>query len=611
MAENKTLKICDCMTIQKAFEKSASYAVSEQAVFAMMTPILTPMRSQSAALVNQMDDSDAVLPFSSNFMNATDATEDDEPYFTKLKGNWFPEGEEVNAFFDSSCIPCGFRLDSVGQLISANFEAFGKSILEHWKTWLLAYLRQLQQLLNFFDMGSQYIDYCALIEFFTNFMCVPDLQRMLSALMALMSKVSFEFGGLLDLILGLIAPLLQPFLSGMVDILTKYIMMIIKPIECIINSIQQMIRKLDYNVLFQNIDSLDKHIGIGRRRGDQVGVGGESTSEAFQELQKIPIVGVHIPDVDARGAYELHKGPGRAFEADFNMMGPAADWIKAENARNQAAVETAAEELSALRRAGPDGSSSRELDRHSKQVDEKKKALADAKDERDLSELGEINKSITGTVTALKSSLFELIGMLKDATTAVEEFFNKLFDELKKIMGEFIGGSGGMASMLMQKMAIVQMISLLASLIKFMQKGLKCKDNEDESVKIDRVKIDSVLSLQGMKAWTDEEGNVHIEEDLEVMTKAIEEAVKAIGTTPSMTGAPGAQKPDRGLAADEPMQKLKSLIEFTGDPVLDTEIARTTEALITPVKVAFKCPLQTTVQQADQVNKWIASLDKE
>lgn len=595
MAEKDNIfDICNCMTIQKAFERSASYAVSEQSIFAMMTPILTPMRIQSAALGNQMDNSDATFPISNNFMNADRATEDDEPFFTKLKGNWFPEGEEVTAFFDSKCIPCGFRLESPAQAIGEHFKAFGRSILEHWKAWLMAYLRQLQQLQDFFGPSgpSKYIDICALINFLKDFMCVPDLQRMLSALMALMSKVSFEFGGLLDLILGLIAPLVQPFLSGMVDIVSKYIMMIIKPLECIINAIQNMIRKLDYNVLFQNIDKLDKHIGVGRREGKVVGFGGKSTTEAFQELGKIPVVGTYMPEPDARGAYELHEGPGRAVDADFNLLGPGGNWIKAENARNQAAVEKAAEELAALRRAGPDGSSPKELERHSEQVDNKKQALQDAKDERDLSELGEINKSLSGVMFALKSALFELIGMLKDAMRAVEEFFNKLFDELKKIMGEFIGGSGGMAAMLMQKMAIVQMVALLSSLIKFMMKGMKCDDEEEDAIRVERF----FDQYQGMKMWTDEEGNIHIEEDPEVMAKAIEETVKAVGISPSV---------------DEPMQKLKSLIEFTGDPVLDTEIARTTEALVTPIKVSFKCPLQTTVQQASNVNKWMSELDAE
>jgi len=50
------------------------------------------------------------------------------------------------------------------------------------------------------------------------------------------------------------------------------------------------------------------------------------------------------------------------------------------------------------------------------------------------------------------------------------------------------------------------------------------------------------------------------------------------------------------------------LVKYTGNPVLDSSISKTVNALTTPVNVTFRCSLQTSVANAEQVNKWISEL---
>ena len=173
----------------------------------------------------------------------------------------------------------------------------------------------------------------------------------------------------------------------------------------------------------------------------------------------------------------------------------------------------------------------------------------------------------------------------------VEGFFNDVFSELQKIMNSYLGGSSSFIEILSEKFLLVQMIQWISAIIKLFTSDLHC-DDEEEDIKVERL----VPAQQGISVWTDDQGKIHIEEDPSLIENAVNESVKALGVA-----APGEDA--------TPRQKLKSLIEFTGDPILDASIARATEALTTPVNVVFKCPLQTTVRQAEQVNKWVRELN--
>ena len=290
-------QVSDCMSIAKKFNRGASFATTDESVFAMMTPMLNIMRTQSSSLVTQIETQETIssplttedkilqnqgvaptasTPNTTNLENIDKSDDQDQGIAQRIAGNFFPGGEgqvpgtgnlvDAEIFgnvFNSKCIPCGPRLNMLGEL---DFKSGITEYLQYWKQWLLGHYTNLLSMLNIFNGADQLIDLCALIEFLKNFVCVPDLARILSALMAMMLQLSFDFGGIFDLILQLVAPLLQPFLSNFVNMLQQYILLIIRPLECIIDSLQNIIARLDYNVLFQNINSLDKNISIGRRQ---------------------------------------------------------------------------------------------------------------------------------------------------------------------------------------------------------------------------------------------------------------------------------------------------------------------------------------------------------
>ena len=121
----------------------------------------------------------------------------------------------------------------------------------------------------------------------------------------------------------------------------------------------------------------------------------------------------------------------------------------------------------------------------------------------------------------------------------------------------------------------------------------------------------------GFKVWTDEDGTIHIDGDQAELDAAVDTLVQATGVQPDSLqksldgggdGTSSAEK-DRGGVPDTASQKLKSLIEFTGDPVLDSEITKTAELVTRQVNVTFKCPLNTSVAQIEQINQWIREVN--
>jgi hypothetical protein len=623
----------DCIMIASRFERAASWAPTEEAVFAVAGLALDGMRTQATAFVNQQESSQALTTTSSaqtsgggqalapnatalsltgnesqgaNLKNLDKANEEDEGFFQKIATNFYPGGDvnDLGGIFNSECIPCGFRLDHMGNLIAEAFVSPLGGLSEYLKLWEQAFtqfLNQIFQLLNLFNGLDQFVDLCALIKFLNDFVCIPDLQRILSALMALMNRTSFEFGGIMGLILQLVGPLLSPFLSNILAELQNYLLMIIRPLECIIDSIQAILAKLDYNILFQNIDSLEKHPPMKRRKEDP------------RDPIKVPFMDAYIERrdiVEGEGILDdnvISNTSRDLYNQGIDAMGGSA--IKAENAEEQAAVEAAAAELKAVREAGRnvDASDANAVAQQRQREQAAQEKYNQAKDEKNLSKIGQVNKAIDTTVANVKSSLMLLIQKLREAANVVEGFFQALFDEFKKLIGEYVGGSGGLIGELLDKMALVQLISLISAIISAFGKGLNC-DKEDEDIKVENF----IPAQQGMTVWTDEEGNLHIEEDPArlgaTLDTAVEEMVKAFGVDPT-TSTPGAIKEaDKGSGPESARQRLKSLVEFTGDPVLDTEIARATERLTTPISVVFKCPLQSTLEDAEKINQWISEL---
>ncbi len=351
----------DHMQITKKFERGAAFSTTEESVFAMLGITLDSMRAQSQAFIDQSndiqninktsptqktqmntaagDDGADYIPDDPDVKNLKNKDDEDANWLERIEGNFTTGGElgagatfssreiAIPGTLDSNCIPCGLRIQLAGQLnLKADMEGIGTQYLEMWKQAHAKMVEQLEQITKMFDNLDKFVDICAFFKFINDFVCIPDLQALLSALMALLSKIGFEFGGLIDLVLGFIAPLIIPFLSGLVNILTRYVLLIVAPLECIIDAIQNMLNKLDYNVLFKNIESLDRQLNFNPP-ADLQWLLGAQTKAKKQEGIKVPFVDIHIPRTDIDTTEPIYT-------AEFNLLGAAGNAVKKDNAKN-------------------------------------------------------------------------------------------------------------------------------------------------------------------------------------------------------------------------------------------------------------------------------------
>lgn len=759
-------QFADCQTIIKTFERAAAYSPTEESVFAMLTPVLQNIRANAGAFVEQSEielnlaqetssanKSRGADTQSSNIgYNLDKASEDDEAIGTSINNkpniekvrNPNPtvvsktagtsitstlgtssddvdftdpvkEGylnsietlsdaftfDTVNDKIDSieaanwykDCIGCKIRPGTLEELtlqsgINGVVFSFLDALEEMWKQVLQQY-EKMKELFN----QDPYLDLCAFIKWLQSYVCIPDLARIIAALMALMSRIAFDFGGIIGIILSLVAVLIQPFLTNLVNALQKFLLLIIRPIECIIDKLQLLLAKggelftifteLEHSSIARNINATQLPVTT-RRGGNFLGadLGGTVTGNAL--------------------GVDLHEDQNatRSIDASFGLK----EYIDAQRAKNQQAVEAAQKELENLNKASKnvDVSNPAAVENFNNKRDQARDNLRNAVEKRDLSTIQRINKRIDNLQKTGRSIISDFIQYLREAVRVVEAFINGIWDELKKLMMEFGGGHNSFIADLIKKMGIIQMIQLAYALIS--RKGLKGCDNESDDV-LKNAEISGLLGAtsNSFAVWTDDEGNVHIEDNNDGLTDAIDAVIEAFGSDPNSPIKPGTNKAksglvnvdgslspteqgvtgnelgknvnnvlnnlnltdlaatsnaggartavgaggvggtgsnlntllskasgvgqngspisplanskdlkqiDKGNTTTDAIQKLKSLIQLTGDPVLDTQIARATEAVTARTNITYKCPLQTSVSNAEQVNKWIDELNQ-
>lgn len=256
----------DCALIAQTFERGAHATPTEAAVFATFSRSLANMKATSGAAVGSM---------SSYLQAPTDAADVNVQNASQLSANAgiSPNDTQVNAgsqaatdqFLQSlnvgdiasatlgtsagktlldwakDCIPCGFRIEAFLELNPI------KDLLNALEADIKRTLETLMAMLDMLKNLNVYGDICDLLNMLS-FTCVPDLQRIIAVLMALLLLDTTKLDALFDLIKTLIAPLFTPVLMTLSALLDKFVTLVTKPLECILDSFEQQMNKLEFEV---------------------------------------------------------------------------------------------------------------------------------------------------------------------------------------------------------------------------------------------------------------------------------------------------------------------------------------------------------------------------
>jgi len=255
----------DCSLIAQTFERGAHSTPTEAAVFATIQRSLHNTKSFSSAVGTSLkgyirhpqEAADENLRQLEKLLTNADVADQEG----KTGGEEAPTdhimqavkvGEEFTSTLTESfgksmmdwtqdCIPCKFRIVSFMEL-HPHVDLLGSLTIDIDAK--LGFLGGIGDMLNNFDT---YGDFCGMLNFLS-FICVPDLQRLIVLLMAMMLLDVPKLDGFINIIQMLIAPIFSPILMSLGSLLDQFVSIVTAPLECVIDSLNQQMQKLGFEM---------------------------------------------------------------------------------------------------------------------------------------------------------------------------------------------------------------------------------------------------------------------------------------------------------------------------------------------------------------------------
>jgi hypothetical protein len=156
--------------------------------------------------------------------------------YTKIFGSDLSakkRAEEIGKML-TECVPCFDRLLDGMQLLPDGDLLEIHALNIKIRTDLLDKIREL-----FKDPGA-FIDICELLKMLSH-LCPQDLLAILALLTQYLAKLNLDFRFNLDFIIQLVGPILSPFLDALSAWLDKWIQLILTPIICVVDHINETI----------------------------------------------------------------------------------------------------------------------------------------------------------------------------------------------------------------------------------------------------------------------------------------------------------------------------------------------------------------------------------
>lgn len=171
----------------------------------------------------------------SSFMSAMRSTEQDFDY-TEVFGTDASAEERAKNLGKilTECVPCfGRKLSSDELLPNGN-------LLDVHLTNIKGRLDFLDDIINLFNDPGSYIDICELLNLLSH-QCPADLLAMQILLSQMLAKINLDTQFNIDFITNLVGPILSPFLDALGQWLDKWIQVILEPMLCVVDNINETI----------------------------------------------------------------------------------------------------------------------------------------------------------------------------------------------------------------------------------------------------------------------------------------------------------------------------------------------------------------------------------
>lgn len=241
MATDNT-KLSDFSIIAQAFEKGAHATTTEAATFAPMSRSIQNNKIFAKAASKTLQ-SYKIQPTDKKTGNEGQSeSPNNNQGLTINNRQLISRGDSFGSnLMDwvKDCIPCNARVITLLE-IKPNIDLLGIM-----KEDLSARLNFIQQAAGLLNNAYIYGDFCQFLSLL-NFMCIPDLQRLIALLSAMLSFQEINLNGMFGILQALVAPLFSGVLMGITSMLDQFNLAVISPIDCIVDAIDNQLSKLGF-----------------------------------------------------------------------------------------------------------------------------------------------------------------------------------------------------------------------------------------------------------------------------------------------------------------------------------------------------------------------------
>jgi hypothetical protein len=249
--------IQDCSTIANTFERGAHATATEAAVFATLSRsvqngkhlALTTADSLTAYLRSPQESAQSSVDQAQSFDSEFSQGESTQTEHSLQSLN---VGTQQQSTFGSNfgkellevakeCIPCDLRLLTFLELHPSI------NLLEELEAHLLNQLGFLQGVTDLLNNFDSYGGFCELLNLLS-FMCLPDIQRMITTLMAMLILEVPQLDGMIGNLQALIIPLFAPILMAITTLFDQFSLLVTNPLACVLDAINLQLSKLGYEL---------------------------------------------------------------------------------------------------------------------------------------------------------------------------------------------------------------------------------------------------------------------------------------------------------------------------------------------------------------------------
>jgi hypothetical protein len=497
----------------------------------------------------------------------------------------------------TECIPCFGRLLDPGNLVPDG------DLLEVHALNINLRLDLMQDLVKLLKDPGAYIDICELINLLSS-MCPQDLFAILALLTQYLAKLNLDIKFNIDFIINLVGAILSPFLDALGQWLDKWIQLIIEPLVCVVDHINEVI----ITSQTMKIPLSSAGVGIDASLGAQTGVfneqdfsvetrhGYEGTKAAWSEgeakrYEELP-PGHYIPSRPKVPEEELEMTLTEARESWIPSMSAAEreatneKWKQINQQRKAERIETA----SNINKQRRDGS---RWSKDNTPNSEKYNNSYQFGDEYHPPEEQSLPKQADKymDLSAVTNSIVQMRNILQGGIQYIRDWFTYITQMIYDLLGTDFGWMKNKTGSSFIKTNLIKLIALVKAIIQAVSKnGLKCGVNSN----LDTDQVRFILE-DTLNKYSPTQFKVMDNGDIEI--------------TPPGRDLPDAK--DFSRMASEELEKATKI--DTGEGIGEVSDQKASEVMQDTVEsgiIVKNCLKDLTSEEATRAREWILEYER-